>query len=89
MHIVRLQPIGDLDVKITLVLVIGLVIQNPGDLFVSLDGKHIVQVEHGLLPVRIFRMWASREADWLVALGELNIEPRNEGMDEVVAADFQ
>ena len=29
------------------------------------------------------------EADWLVALGELNIEPSNEGMDEVVAADFQ
>lgn len=31
-------------------------------------------------------MWSSREADRLVAGGEVNVKPCNEGMDEVISA---
>lgn len=51
-----------------------------------LHGEHLAQVEHGLLPVRVLCVWAGRKADWLVACGEVNIEPCDKGVYEVVAA---
>jgi hypothetical protein len=52
-----------------------------------LDGQDILEVEDGLLPVSVFGVRAGGEADGLVAGGEVNIEPRHEGVDKVIAFD--
>lgn len=62
---------------------------------VTLDGlalfncKHVLEVEHCLFPVSVLCVWAGREPDGLVACGKLDIEPRNDGVDEVAAAGLQ
>lgn len=52
-----------------------------------LDGENILEVEDGLLPVGVLGMWASGEANGLVAGGEVDIEPRDQGVDEVIAGN--
>lgn len=56
------------------------------DLLALLHGKHVLEVEDGLLPVGVLCVRAGREGDSLVAGGELDVEPGNERVDEIVAA---
>lgn len=87
--ILGLELVGDLDVEITWVLLIWLVGEDTADLLALLDGQDVAEVEDGLLPVGVLGVWAGREADWLVASGEVNIEPGDDGVDKVVAASIE
>lgn len=83
--ILGLETVLDLDVEIAAVLLVGPVVQGALDLLALLDGKDVLQVEHGLLPVSVLCVRASGEADGLVAGAEVNVEPGHQGVDEVVA----
>lgn len=87
--IISLKLIRDLDVQITLVLLIWLVIQDTLDLLALLHGQHFTEVEDGLLPVSVFCVRASGEADGFVAGCEVDVKPGDEGVDEIVAADIE
>ena len=89
MHVVRLKLILDLDVQITMVLVARPGVECACDGLALLDCEHVLEVEHGLFPVRVLGVWAGREADRLVACGELNVEPCDDGVDKVAAADLE
>jgi hypothetical protein len=83
MWIVGQELVLDFDIKVALVLVIGLVRQSTFDLLPTFDSKNFLQIEHRLLPVRVFRVWAGRELDRLVACRELNVKPCDDSMDEI------
>jgi hypothetical protein len=85
-RVIRSKLIGDLDVQVTLILIIWLVLKNSFDLLSLLNSQHITQIEHSLLPVRVFCVWSSREADRLVTGSEVNVKPCDESMDEVISA---
>jgi len=51
--------------------------------------QRVLQVEHGLLPVRVARSGPGAEPDGLVAAPELDVEVADERVDEVVAAGGQ
>ena len=55
------------------------------DLLALLDSQNLSQVEDSLFPVCVFCVWASRESDWLVAGGEVDVKPSDECMNEIVA----
>lgn len=55
------------------------------NLLTLLDGEDVLEVEDGLLPVSVLGVGAGREADGLVAGGEVNVEPGDKGVDEVIA----
>jgi hypothetical protein len=57
------------------------------NLLSGLDGQNIREVEHGLLPVGVLCVWSGAESDGLVACGEFDVEPGDEGVDVVGAAD--
>lgn len=48
--------------------------------------QNVLKVEHSLLPVGILGVRARREADRLVACREVDIEPSDKGMDEIVTS---
>lgn len=73
--VIRLELIGDLDVEIALILLVGLVLEDAFDLLALLDGEHFAEVEDGLLPVGVFGVWAGGEADGFVAGCEVDVEP--------------
>lgn len=81
-----LELVRDADIQITLVLFVGPIFQKPRDSLSLLNGQNIAEIEYGLLPVCVLGMGASGEADGLVARGKVNIKPRNQCMDEIVAS---
>ena len=85
--ILGLELVVDGDVEISPVLLIWPAAQLASDVLASLNGEHICEVEDSLLPVSVLCVRASAEADWLVAGGELDIEPRDESVDVVGSAD--
>ena len=89
MHVVRLELVVDSDVEIAVVLLAGLVLKNTGDSLAFLDGQNVLEVENSLLPVGVLCVGTSRELDRLVAACELDIEPGNQSVDEVAAADLK
>lgn len=72
------------NVQVAVILLVRLVCHDAGDLLAFLDGQGLAQVENCLLPVRVLSVRTGREADRLVASAELDIEPCNQGVDEVV-----
>lgn len=80
-----LQLVSKLDVKVTSVLGVGLDVELDLDILVFADGKHVLEIEDSLLPVGVLGVGASREADGLVAGGEVDIEPRDKSVDEVIS----
>jgi hypothetical protein len=82
-----LERVLDLNVQISSVSLVGLAEKSAVKLLTGLDGKVVVKVENGLLPVGVFCVGASRELDGLVAGRELNIEPSDDGVDVVGTAD--
>lgn len=78
--------VGESDVKVTAVVVVGSACELTLDLLAGLDGEDVLEVEDGLLPVGVLGVRASGEADGLVAGGELDVEPRDHGVDVVGAA---
>lgn len=80
-----LEGIVDLNVQITAVLVVGLDVELALDLLAVLYGEDVLDVEDGLFPVGVLGVRASGEADGLVAGGEVDVEPGDKGMDEVIS----
>ena len=74
------------DVKVTAVVVVGRANELTLDLLAGLDSEDVLEVEDGLLPVGVLGVRAGGEADGLVASGELDVEPRDHGVDVVRAA---
>lgn len=87
--VICLKLVCDLDIQITLVLLVGLVLQDTSDLLTLLHREDLAQVEYSLLPVSVFGVWASTKADWLVTGCEVNIEPSDQCVDEVIAASIE
>lgn len=84
-----LEAVLHLDVEVAAVLVVGADVELALDLLALGDGEDVLEVEDGLLPVRVLGVGAGREADGLVAGREVNVEPGDQGVDEVVAAAGQ
>lgn len=84
-----LEVVGNLNVQVTAVLIVGLDVKLAVDLLAVLCGQDILDVENGLFPVSVLGVRAGREADGLVAGGEVDVEPRNESVDEVVSLGSQ
>jgi hypothetical protein len=84
--VVGIQLVLDLDVEISWVLGVRSAVKNTTNLLALLDSKDFTEVEDGLLPVSVLGVWASGETDWLVASGEVNVEPRNKSMDKVISS---
>jgi hypothetical protein len=78
--------VGESDVEVTTVVVVRRACELTVDLLAGLDGEDVLEVEDGLLPVGVLGVRASGEADGLVAGGELDVEPRDHGVDVVGAA---
>ena len=87
-HVFRVELVVDGDVEVTVVLLGGLVLEHAGDGLALLDGQDVLEVEDGLLPVGVLCVGAGGELDGLVAAGKLDIEPGDQGVDEVVAANL-
>jgi hypothetical protein len=85
--LVGLKSVLNLDVQISSVSVVGLAEKSAVELLASLDGKVVVKVEDGLLPMRVLCVGAGGELDGLVAGRELNIEPGDQSVHVVGAAD--
>lgn len=85
--LVGLERILNLDVQISSVAVVGLAEQGTVELLAGLDGEVVVEVEDGLLPVSVLCVGAGAELDGLVAGGEFNVEPGDQSVDVVGAAD--
>jgi hypothetical protein len=88
-HILRLELVVDLDVEIAVVLLAGPRVEHTGYALALLDCQDVLEVEDGLLPVRVLCVRARGELDGLVAGGKLNVEPRNHGVDKVAAAHLE
>lgn len=84
-RVTDIELVVDVDVEVPLVLVVGTVLDAASDSLVLLDGENVTQVEDGLLPVGVLGMRTGGEANGLVACGELDVEPRNQSVDEVAA----
>lgn len=86
-HVLRLHLIINHNIQISSVIVVGLAAQHALHTLPSLYGKHILQIEYCLLPVRVLGVRTRTEAHRLVAGGELDVEPGDQRMDVVGAAD--
>ena len=71
-----------------MVVLVGGAGEHALDLLAGLDGEDVLEVEDGLLPVGVLCVGAGGELDGLVAAGKLDIEPGDQGVDEVVAANL-
>lgn len=83
------QLVRNLDVEIALVLVVGLVHEDAAYLFSLLHGQDFSEVEDGLFPVCVFGVRACGEADGFMACCEVDVEPGDEGMYEVVSSNIE
>lgn len=84
--LLRLKLVVDRDVQVSPVPVVRSACQLARYILASLYGEDIGKVEDSLLPVRVLGVWASAESDGLVAGGELDIEPCDEGVNIVCSA---
>jgi len=89
MHIVNVELVGDANVEIAVVFLAGFVLELAGDGVTLFDGQDILEIEDSLFPVRVLCVGAGGKANGLVAGGKLNIEPRDDGVNEVVATDLE
>jgi len=83
------ELVRDLDIQITLVLLVGLVLQHTSDLLSLLYRQHFSEIEDGLFPMSIFGVRTGRETDRLVASGEINVKPCNQGVDEIITTAIE
>ncbi len=79
-----IKLIIDLDIQIPFVLVIRLVRQESSYTLALFHREHLSEVEHSLFPVRVLGMGACRESNGFVACGEINVEPSNQRVNEIV-----
>lgn len=85
--LVGFEVVLNLDIQISSVSLVGLAEKGTVELLASLNGEVVVKVEDGLFPVGVLCVRTSRELDGLVAGREFNVEPGNQGVHVVGAAD--
>lgn len=87
MRILRLQLVIDLHIQVPPVPLCRLAADMTNNGLPTVNGQDLLKVEHSLLPVGVFGMRTSTEADGLMAGSELYIEPGYKRMDEVIAGN--
>lgn len=75
----------DFDVQVTLVFGIGLVREEACDILALFDSKYFTNIEDSLFPMCVLRVRTSGKPNWFVAGTEINVEPRNQGVNEIVS----
>jgi hypothetical protein len=84
--VVGLSLVLETNVEVAGVVLVGGAREHALDLLAGLDGENVLEVENGLLPVCVFGVGTGGELDGLVAGGELDVKPRDHGVDVVGAA---
>jgi hypothetical protein len=84
--VVGLSLVLETNVEVAGVVLVGSAREHALDLLAGLDGEDVLEVEDGLLPVCVLGVGTGGELDGLVAGGELDVEPRDHGVDVVGAA---
>ena len=79
----------NLKVEVTNIASVWLHAELPADLVALVAVDLLIQVEHGLLPVGGLGVWGGGEGHLVVALGELDVEEGDKGMEGVVPLDLQ
>ena len=79
------QLVVDFDVEVALILCVGFVCEIACHTLTFLDCKDFAKIENGLLPMRVFGMRTGREPNRFVTRGKVDIEPGDEGMNEIVS----
>ena len=87
-HVLCVQLVVDGNIEIAVILLARLVLEDTGDGLILLHGQNVLQVENSLLPVGVLCVGAGGELDGLVAARELDVEPGDQGVDEVAATDL-
>lgn len=85
--LVGLEVVLNLDIQISSVSLVGLAEKGTVELLTSLNSEVVVKVEDGLFPVGVLCVRAGRELDGLVAGREFNVEPGDQSVHIVGAAD--
>lgn len=88
-RILRLHLVIDHDIQISAILLVGSTRQAALYFLSRLHRQHIGKVEDCLLPVGVLRVRAGGEADWFVACGEFDVEPGDQSVYVVGAADVE
>jgi hypothetical protein len=83
------QVVGDLDVEVALVFIVGLVHKDAAYLLSLLHRQNFSEVEDSLFPVSVFGVWPCGEANGLVACSEVDVKPGDQSMYEVVSSDIK
>lgn len=78
---------GNVKVHVPLVSVVGGHGKGALDLLALLARYVVLQVEHSLFPVSVGGLGSRGETDPLVAVGELNVEERHQGLYVVVTLE--
>jgi len=77
------------DIQISSVAFVGLASNLPGNGFPCTNCERVLQVQNGLLPVRVARQRRSGETDWLVDLCKGAFKERDKSVDIVIALGLQ
>ena len=77
------------NVQIPAVRIVGSTGQLSTYRLTRLDRQNIGEVEDRLLPMGVLGVWPSAEAHWLVAGGELDVKPGDQGVNVVGSSDVQ
>lgn len=72
-----------------MVLLARLGVEDTADSLALLDRQDVLEVEDGLLPVSVLCVGTCGEADGLVAGGKLDVEPGDDSVNKVAAADLE
>jgi len=81
-----LESVIYVDIQITRVALVRGATNGSTNLFASLDSNSLGCIENSLLPVSVLGVGSGGESYGLVASGEGDVEPSNEGMDVIVAS---
>jgi hypothetical protein len=84
-RIIRNQLVTNLHIQIPLILTIWLILQNTSDLLSLLDCQDFPQIKDRLFPMCVFRVRSRTKVDGFMTRREIDIEPGDKGVNEVVA----
>lgn len=87
--ILRFQLVVDRNVEVPPIFVVWTTAKFTHDFLASFYGQDIGEVENGLLPMSIFGMWTGAETNRLVTSRKFDVEPCNERMNVIRAANLK
>ena len=84
-NVPNLEIYSNLNIQVPHISLIGGESEDPREFLPLGAGQVVLQVEHGLLPVGVGSLGCRGEANPLVAVGELDIEERHQGLGENIS----